>query len=577
MCARESAKENKPQFKEYENRIEELTKLYDSEKCKLDKANIKLRSYKDKILKCANCINQLKNSRFILTKTVKEYSENIPKWQNEIINASKAFDIQMQKLNDENIALKEQLQEKVTELKDISLFTHTSKSNNQIKEMEYENEYLRSQVTDLKQQLDDKEKRNETLNNEIIHLKSKELDAHRLHSQIEENSALKEQLNHTSSQLSLVTTKVKELEATVQSLNEENSKLNETLKFTLETDEITEKMSFQIKALESEKSILVKEKMNAKDAVIELENQNKILKDQINKLKIKLQVLEEHFETLTAENTKLKKDYQSEKENRIKDLKNETSSLKEQYDKLQKEYDNLQDLNGLLQEEVETMKLSLEQPKDDPEHLTDLNVSLQADIVKLETKLSAYKQENSSLLMEVKETRSKIKEFDNLASEYEDAKAKLVSYKTENAELLNEMKEINQALKERGESISKLQKAVSEMERLIETLEKDRDTIKAEKDDLLKKVDILESNLNIAEQKYSEDIMKIALERDNTLKSLEEKDTIISGLKDDLEKLKQQSCTCMSFFCCFYYYNFGLEINKSNIICYNIMLCCVVI
>ncbi|XP_045760555.1 GRIP and coiled-coil domain-containing protein 2 isoform X2 [Maniola jurtina] len=544
QCAKESAKENKSEFKDYKSKIDELNKLYELEKSKLDKANIKLRSYKDKILKCANCINQLKNSRYILTKTVKEYSENIPKWQNEIINASKAFDKQMQQLSDENISLKEKLQQKEKELNDITQ-SQIAILKNQINEVEHANEELHSQVSELKRKLDDTLIYNDTLKTEITVLKSKELDIQMLNDQIQENNSLKEKLSHSLSQLSLVTLKVNELETTVENLVEDNSKLNEKLKSKDETDKTKENVNFHIKALESEKSILVKEKLNAKDAVIELENQNKIINDQFNKLKIELQIIKEQFEALSLENIKMKKDFKLEKENSIKDLKNETISLKEQYDKLKKEYQNLQDLNGLLQEEVETLKLSLEQPKDDPEHLTDLNVSLQADIVKLETKLSAYKQENASLLMEVKESRSKVKEFDNLASEYEDAKSKLVSYKTENAELLNEMKEINQVLKERGESISKLQKAVSEMERLIETLEKDRDNIKAEKDDLLKKVETLENDLKNAEQntsKNSQAIEKIVLEKDIALKSLQEKESIISGLKEDLDKLKQQSC-----------------------------------
>ncbi|CAH2229924.1 jg24533 [Pararge aegeria aegeria] len=543
IYAKETGVENKPEFKEYEIRIEEVTKLYESEKSKLDKANIKLRSYKDKILKCANCINQLKNSRFILTKTVKEYSENIPKWQNEIINASKAFDIQMQKLNDENISLKEKLVQKEKELNNNMTITQRENADLscQINEVKNANEDLGSQMLELKQKLDDTLTYNETLKKEITVLKSNESDAHKLHDQIQENNFLKEKLSQSLSKA----TKIKELEKTVTNLKEKNTVLEQQLKSEEETNEKKEKMFFQIKALESEKSILVNEKLNAKDAVIELENQNKILHDQCNKLKSDLLSLKEQFETLSVENIKIKKDYKSQKEDSIKDLKTETNSLKEHYDKLKSEYNNLLDLNGLLHEEVETLKLSLEQPNDDAEHFTDLNVFLQTDIVKLQTKLSAYKQENASLLIEVKESRSKIKEFDNLASEYEDAKSKLVGYKTENAELLNEMKEINQVLKERGESISKLQKAVSEMERLIETLEKDRDNMKTEKDDLLEKVDALENNLKNSEQmniNHNQALEKIVAEKDDALKSLQEKDTIIAGLKEDLEKLKQQSC-----------------------------------
>ncbi|XP_052737283.1 GRIP and coiled-coil domain-containing protein 2 [Bicyclus anynana] len=544
-CAKKSSHEHKAEFKE--NEIKELTKLYDAEKSKLDKANIKLRSYKDKILKCANCINQLKNSRFILTKTVKEYSENIPKWQNEIINASKEFDIQMQKLNNENISLREMLDNKEKEFNKISSAQeNTDKLTNKMNEVQGANEELQSKVSELKQKLDDAYLYVDKLKNEITVLKSKEIDINKLNDLIPENISLKEQLNHSVSQLSTLNAKLNELETTVHNLLEKNADLDKQLNFKRDTDDVKEKMFYQIKALESEKSTLVKEKLNAKEAIIELENQNKILNDQFNKLKLEKLTLKEQFESMSLENTKIKNDYKLDKDHCIKDLKMETNTLKEQYDNIKKEYDNLMDLNGLLQEEVETLKLSLEQPKDDSEHFTDLNVSLQADIVKLETKLSAYKQENASLLLEVKESRNKVKEFDNLASEYEDAKSKLVSYKTENAELLNEMKEINQVLKERGESISKLQKAVSEMERLIETLEKDRDDVKLEKDNLIEKVATLENDLKNAKQnnsKHSQTMENIVLERDNVLKSLQEKELIICGLKEDLDRMKQQTCT----------------------------------
>lgn len=94
---KESKSENncQEQLDDYESKIKELTQLYENEKSNQEKSNIKLKSYRDKISKCAACINQLKNSRFILSKTVKEYSVNIPKWQNDIIAASVVLDGQL--------------------------------------------------------------------------------------------------------------------------------------------------------------------------------------------------------------------------------------------------------------------------------------------------------------------------------------------------------------------------------------------------------------------------------------------------------------------------------------------------
>ncbi|CAH2099762.1 unnamed protein product [Euphydryas editha] len=537
---------NDKQLQDFEIKINELTNLYESEKSKKEKANIKLRSYKDKILKCANCINQLKNSRFILTKTVKEYSENIPKWQNEIIKASKVLENQMTELSNENIYLKDKLQQKEKEFDGIS--ESYAVINNQAIVLRDEVKILNTELSNLKQQLSESNNSNNELTEKITHLKLNEGSIVNINEQILENNLLKEKLNDVQMQLLSVTDNSKQLECDIEQLKIENSKLKELSEINTKNEEEQQKIVLHLKALESEKDILVKEKQHAKNTVIDLENENKILNDQITKMKNEIQELKQLTENQTVELKKINDIYKIEKEQFVNQLKSETIAAKEKYDNLKKEYDNLLDLNGLLQEEVETLKLSLEQPKDDADNLSDLNVSLQADIVKLETKLSAYKQENAALLIEVKESRSKVKELDNIVTEYEDVKSKLVGYKTENAELLHEMKEINQVLKERGEAISKLQKAISEMERLIETLEKDKDMIKEERDNLLKKNERLEGDLKNAKEdtsKNSEAIDKILSERDNAIKNLQERDAVILGLKEDLEKLKQQASTSM--------------------------------
>lgn len=530
---------------EYEIKIKEVTELYETEKAKKEKANIKLRSYKDKILKCAACINQLKNSRFILSKTVKEYSENIPKWQNDIIKASKVLDDQINELNNENKSLKDKMQQLEKQLSDAYQNKDNSdKNESKISELSNENKSLNLALLDLEKQLSDLSNSNTALINELSQIKSKyqEVKDTHLPAQINENKLLKDQLNEMTKKINYLSEEKKALELVVKELNIKNQDINSSLLNKHQNSDAIDNLNLQIKALESEKSILVKEKLNARDNVVELEHQNKLLLDQVQNMRSEIQTMKTQIQTLSQEKSTLEANYKSEKDGENKKLKTKMAALQEQYDVLKKEYDNIQDLNGLLKEEVETLKLSLEQPKED-DNLSDLNVSLQTDIVKLETKLAAYKQENASLLSEIKESRAKVKDFDNLASEYEEVKSKLAGYKTENAELLNEMKEINQALKERGEAISKLQKAVSEMERLIETLEKDRDSVNQEKDDLSKKVGTLENDLKNAEQKTSkstEATEQIIMERDNAIKTAAEKDALLASLKEEIEKLKHQ-------------------------------------
>lgn len=529
---------------DYKSKYEEVSHLYESEKSKKEKAYVKLRSYKDKILKCAACINQLKNSRFILKKTIKEYSENIPKWQNDLIKASRILDDQIHDLNNENIALKEKLLQVEKELNEAKQ-NNVKDNESQLLEFSNQNSFLSNQLIDLQNRFEISIKDNSKLLEESEVLKSQynAIEAQLSALQVEKQLLI-ESTNKSTQQFNEAINKCNEFEKSIQILQTENEVLNAKLHNKIRDNEVLENLNLQIKALESEKSILVKEKLNARDNVIELENQNKILLEKLTQTELKLQTMETEMQQLLQEKASFESNLTADKEGEINVLKCNMMAQLEQFNMLKKQHDDLQDLNNLLKEEVETLKLSLEQPKDDTEHLSDLNISLQTDIVKLETKLAAYKQENASLLSEIRDARNKSKEFDALVAEYEDAKSKLASYKSENTELLNEMKEINQVLKERGEAISKLQKAVTEMEKLIETLEKERDDKNKEKATLFKKIESLECSLKDAVQKTSEkteSAQQINAEIDDVLKSLALKDATISSLKEEIEKLKQQS------------------------------------
>lgn len=417
--------------------------------------------------------------------------------------------------------------------------------SNKIDALNTENSSLRNVIAKFQKQLEVYTAQNIALTDELTGIKSKyqELNETKLATQMAENELLGNQVEEITLKLNDLTSKNNEYIQLVKDLKMKNQMLNDSLENQLQYSEATEHLNLQIKALESEKATLVKEKLNARDHMAEMDHQNKTMTEQVKKLQSKVLSLKTALETLSQEKYLMEIKYNTEKEDEVNNLMFKMRTLQEQYNLHNKEHENLQDLNNLLKEEVDTLKLSLEQPKDDADNLSDLNVSLQADIVKLETKLSAYKQENASLLAEMKEYRAKGKEFDSLLAEYEDAKSKLTGYKTENTELLNEMKEINQVLKERGEAISKLQKAVAEMETLIETLEKDRHSMTQEKDVLSKKIGNLENDLKNAEQKTSknsEEIEQIVVERNNTVKALSEKETVITSLKDEIEKLKQQ-------------------------------------
>lgn len=453
-----SEENTKIQMADYETKIKNMTELYEIEKEKSDKVNMKLKSYRDKILKCAACINQLKNSRYILTNTVKEYSESIPKWQNEIIKASKFLDGQLNGLHNEIKTLKERL---VT------------------MEQEYKNIFER--------------------NSDLL-CEKKQLES-----------------------------KNTELKKTLQALQSQNTNHN------------TSELLLQIKSLESEKSTLVREKMTAKDHAMEFERQVKALAQEVEALKSQRDAYKTELNNVKQENQKVLET--NNKNDEFNHMKNVMKILQEQFDILKKEYENVIDLNGLLKEEVSTLRNTLERPCEGSENLTELNNSLQTDVVKLENKLSALKQENSIFSAEIKESRSRIKKYEAMLTNNDEVQSQLESYRKENSDLLHEMKEINQVFKARGEKISKQEKAIFEMERLIETMENDRDRVMKEKCKLEEKCGLLENELKGVQKlvdKHNEYISQISLERDGAVRSASEKDSLISSLRDEIEKLKQQ-------------------------------------
>ncbi|CAH2068802.1 unnamed protein product, partial [Iphiclides podalirius] len=77
-----------------------------------------------------------------------------------------------------------------------------------------------------------------------------------------------------------------------------------------------------------------------------------------------------------------------------------------------------------------------------------------------------------------------------------------------------------------------------------EMTKKDRDELKRERNDLVKRIENLELDLKSADQlrsKNNDTLEKVILERDNVIRMLSEKESIVASLKEDLERLKQQA------------------------------------
>lgn len=466
--------------------LEETLKLHDLDKIIKEKLNAKLKLYKEKIIKCSSSITQLKNSKFILLKTVSDYSESVPKWQKDILNASKLLSEQLLTLENENNQLKERLAN---------------------------------------------------------------LDSHPVENNQEEIDNLKAERDAINSQLQSTIEQVKEVEIKHVQLIDD-----------LRAYQVAKEAQLQItEALESEKLILINEKQAARDLIQkneseiaglqniceDLNNNISALKSQLSSVKDRANSLEEEKQTIAKELDVMKSDQADTEDALISSLNNELSSLKISLVSVEEQNELLREANDMLKNKVDALNNSLNEPNPEMYSVVEHNNMLQADISKLEAKMGAYKSENSSLLQEMKESRTRLADLDAKQQELAEAKAKLNNFKSENVELLNEMKEINQVLKERGETISKQDMEISEFNRKIKLLEQEVKKAKEEKDskdeEMKQMEDRLhekESRLKLVDSGSEEKLQALKASKEDLEALLKERDSIIITLNEDIERLK---------------------------------------
>lgn len=360
-----------------ELKLQNITSLYESEQEKKEKLNIKLKSYRDKILKCASCINQLKNSRYILSNTVKEYSESIPKWQKEIIKASKILDGQINDLNNEIKISKEKLHTLEHEYKNI--FDRNSELIQENKNLQHQNMELRNQNKVIALQP------NISSDVEALQLQIKSLES-------EKSILVKEKFNardhalELENQIKIITNELNNIKIQRDSIQSElDGALQQIQNFSLanSTDKEEENISLknEIKLLYDHIEILKKENQNLVDL-------NGILKDEVDTLKLSLEQPNDGPENLSDINASLQADIV----------------------KLEAKLSVLQEDNAILLDETKESRLKLKQFE-----------AVLSELEETKEKLMSYKKENSELLIEMKEITQVLKERGENISKQEKA------------------------------------------------------------------------------------------------------------------------------------------------------------
>lgn len=480
-----------------ENKLSESESLYETEKAKKEKLNARLKYCKEKLAKCNSSITQLKSSKLVLLKTVSDYSESVPKWQQDIMNASKLLSEQLLKLESENNELK------------AKLASHIETEDNNVQ-------------------------------NEVEFQKSVD------------------ECDEANSKLYSVSEKYKKLQKEHR-IHVENLKL---LKSENET------FLNNLKSLESEKHILVNEKKVARETIqkleaekLELQNAHQELTNNISFFKAEMKKLKFCIDNLEKQKITFTEELKTLRESKFQSEQALVTKMNDELISLRSALVSVEEENKLLLESNEMLKSQLDNGLDEqktPEmrRIMEQNDMLHTDISKLQTKIVSFKNENTSLLAEVKESRQKLSELETVLQDHESTKSKMTNYKSENAELLKEMKEINQVLKERGETISKQYMEISELNRKVQLLEdeiKKAKNVSEHKDDEIKKMQ------NKADDDES-DKQNWTTEKDNLSTHwqalLNERDHIIISLQEDIEKLKQNQGN----------HSFGMYILNANLI-----------
>ena len=349
---------------------------------KYDKLVRKLKLYREKLTEISGKLKVLKSDREVLRATAIEYSEIIPKWQNEIINATKHLISRSIKFEEEVKILKEQINPKDQLILDLEM-----------KIAEFNN----------KKSSDDEREENETkifrndLETEIERLKNliKNKDK-ALSDEMEAQKKLKSELNQSKLAIKKTSVLSLEMDAYEKSLNHLNEKLEaKKLQATeLEATMITQQETMtalknQIRLLEES---LNSEKVHGKEMKKSMDKQQNKLRESEHErtdANIQLELLNKNYESVKLENDEVKVE-----------MTRHISEMDKRCNEIECERNDLQKQVLMLECEVDTSKKSL---SNNEKEIEDLKLDFANYKIRVHTVLKKNQKEDSSHEQELQE------------------------------------------------------------------------------------------------------------------------------------------------------------------------------
>ncbi|XP_058824692.1 GRIP and coiled-coil domain-containing protein 2 isoform X2 [Topomyia yanbarensis] len=313
----------------------------------------KLKLYKNKVQEISAKILLLKSDRKILMKTVKEYSEQVPKWQKELLNASNVLFARTQALEKEAHCLRDQC----------------TKYSEQIGELSKQNEAVIGERDDLKMMIsalteqcshtDRVSNENRRLVEEVKALQVQVSDVtdnfkHEQVKNVEQRDILedqKQQIEKLSSELIYVREQLLECDAKLHKLETENADLlqqstAEDIQRRNEAIQVNEYLQKEKNDLEQRLLLELEEKNGLRKNFAELQQTAKDWQNLTEKLETELANKEAALEKLTYDKEQLKSDVDRSLEDvqkRVQELEQIKTNLeleKEELFRQNEEYKN---------------------------------------------------------------------------------------------------------------------------------------------------------------------------------------------------------------------------------------------
>lgn len=456
----------------------------------------KLKLYKNKVQDISAKVLLLKSDRKILLKTVKEYSEQVPKWQKELLNASNVLFNRMQALERENAALKNadnSKEQKSSEMEDLQ---------KQFEELQQNYQSLAADKGDFEQRLKQESEEREVLERKIAEIES--IIAER-QSVIDELKSGNEDLN----------VKKSEIEAKLQLELAYESGLIEKIE-ALQADSVHGESELR-KRLE-----MIQEQFS--NQAEELEAKNVLLSEFEQKLKRE----NDEKEKSLAEVQQLQK--------KLQDSMSILESLQGQYDILAVQNQQLQATNDALVSESSAFKSELQ----------TVNESLKSEVEDLQKRLQLSEMTSKQLAEQIEELKATTVQGDTelhqrLKELQEQSAKQMEELETKNIQLIE--------FEQKQKSLAKAQDALSEKEDQLQALQKKLDESTCILKDLQGRYDALEAQNHQLQATYdahasenSTGKSELQTENGELQKRLQEAEMTSKQLADIIETLEAATC-----------------------------------